>query len=405
MGHGATPLRVMRVVARMNVGGPALQSVMLMRGLPPDRFEQRLYTGFVEPDEADYVDLRAPGLTVHRVPTLGRRIRPADDVRALASLTAEMRRFRPHIVHTHTFKAGVLGRVAATLAHVPGRVHTFHGHLLKGYFPPRTVRLISMTEGILARYTDHLIAVGDRVRDDLLAAGIGRAGQYTVVPPGTSLKPLPPSQAAREQLGLPAGGKVVAYVGRLTRIKRPDRLVAVAREVRAAVPGVTFAICGDGEHGGELSSAAHALGPSVRLLGWRADVETVYAAADLVLLTSDNEGMPVSLIEAGLAGVPAVATNVGSVAEVVKDGSTGLLTRCDAGDLAQSVIRLLRDDSLRCQMAAAATSWTRERFSAERLVADVERLYEAIALDRGWWPDPSLMESPRHPQDAREVAP
>ena len=405
MGHGATPLRVMRVVARMNVGGPALQSVMLMRGLPPDRFEQRLYTGFVEPDEADYVDLRAPGLTVHRVPTLGRQ-HPAGRRCARAGLAdrGDAPLSPAHRAYPY-FKAGALGRVAAALAHVPGRVHTFHGHLLKGYFPPRTVRLISMTESILARYTDHLIAVGDRVRDDLLAAGIGRAGQYTVVPPGTSLKPLPPSHAAREQLGLPASGKVVAYVGRLTRIKRPDRLVAVAREVIAAVPGVTFAICGDGEHGGELSSAAHALGPSVRLLGWRADVETVYAAADLVLLTSDNEGMPVSLIEAGLAGVPAVATNVGSVAEVVKDGSTGLLTRCDAGDLAQSVIRLLRDDRLRCQMAAAAKSWTRERFSAERLVADVERLYEAIALDRGWWPDPSLMESTRHPQDAREVAP
>jgi len=404
MGHAATPLRVMRVVARMNVGGPALQSVTLMRGLPPDRFEQRLYTGFVEPDEADYVDLRAPGLMVHRVKTLGRRIRPTDDVRALAALTAEMRRFRPHIVHTHTFKAGAIGRVAAAMAHVPGRVHTFHGHLLKGYFPPRTVRLISTTESILARYTDHLIAVGDRVRDDLLAAGIGRAAQYTVVPPGTSLKPLPPLQAAREQLRLPAGDKVVAYVGRLTRIKRPDRLAAVAREVVAAVPGVTFAICGDGELGAELSSAARALSPSVRLLGWRADVETVYAAADLVLLTSDNEGMPVSLIEAGLAGVPAVATNVGSVAEVVKDGSTGLLTRCDVNDLAQSVIRLLRDDRLRCQMGAAATSWTRGQFGAERLVADVEHVYEAIALDRGWWPHHSGMGGAGHPQGAREVA-
>ena len=274
MGHGATPLRVMRVVARMNVGGPALQSVMLMRGLPPDRFEQRLYTGFVEPDEADYVDLRAPGLAVHRVPTLGRRIRPADDVRALAALTAEMRRFRPHIVHTHTVKAGILGRVAAILARVPGRVHTFHGHLLKGYFPPRTVRLISMAESILARYTDHLIAVGDRVRDDLLAAGIGRRGPVHSGPPGHAPRAAAgPARRHVEQLGLPAGGTVVAYVGRLTRIKRPDRLVAVAREVIAAVPGVTFAICGDGELGGELSSAAHdlAFGAAARMAGRRRD--------------------------------------------------------------------------------------------------------------------------------------
>jgi glycosyltransferase involved in cell wall biosynthesis len=267
------------------------------------------------------------------------------------------------------------------------------------------VRLIRLTESILARHTDRLIAVGDRVRDDLLAAGIGRAGQYMVVPPGTSLKPLPPREAAREELGLPADGKIVAYVGRLTRIKRPDRMVAAAREVIAAVPGVTFAICGDGELGSELSSAAHALAPSIRLLGWRADVEKVYAAADLVLLTSDNEGMPVSLIEAGLAGVPAVATNVGSVSEVVKDGSTGLITRCDAGDLAQSLIRLLRDDRLRSQMGAAAMSWSRERFGAERLIADIEGLYGAIALDRGWWPDRTAMDGTRFPQHANGVAP
>jgi glycosyltransferase involved in cell wall biosynthesis len=404
MGDGAKRLRVMRVVARMNVGGPALQSVLLMRGLPPDRFEQRLYTGFVEPDEADYVDLRAPGLAVHRVPALGRRIRPADDIRALTALTAEMRRFRPHIVHTHTFKAGTLGRIAAAAARVPGRVHTFHGHLLKGYFPARTVRLISAAESMLARHTDHLIAVGDRVRDDLLAAGIGRPGQYTVVPPGTSLGPLPDTRVARAELGLPTGGTVVAYVGRLTRIKRPDRLAAVAREVIAAVPDATFAVCGDGELAAELSSTARDLGRSVRLLGWRADVEKVYAAADLVLLTSDNEGMPVSLIEAGLAGVPVVATNVGSVSEVVNDGATGLLTRCDAGDLARSVIRLLHDDSLRRQMGRAAASWSRGQFGPDRLVADVQRIYEAIAVDRGWWPDPPVAESTSRASDVREVA-
>ena len=139
-------LRVMRIIARMNVGGPALQAVTLMRGLPADQFEQRLYTGFVGPDEADYVDLRAPGLPVYRVPTLGRRIGIAADARALAALTVEMRRFRPHIVHTHTAKAGTLGRAAAILARVPGRVHTFHGHLLQGYFAPPATRLVARAE-------------------------------------------------------------------------------------------------------------------------------------------------------------------------------------------------------------------------------------------------------------------
>ena len=201
MSHRVRTLRVMRIIARMNVGGPALQAVTLMRGLPADQFEQRLYTGFVGPDEADYIDLRAPGLTVHRLPTLGRHIGLADDARALVALTAEMRCFRPHIVHTHTAKAGTLGRVAAILARAPGRVHTFHGHLLHGYFGPHTSRLIVGAESALARRTDRLVAVGTQVRDDLLGAGIGQPGQYTVVPPGTRLGPLPDRLCGAQRLG------------------------------------------------------------------------------------------------------------------------------------------------------------------------------------------------------------
>ena len=393
----------MRIIARMNVGGPALQAVTLMRGLPADRFEQRLYTGFIGPAEADYIDLRAPGLAVHRVATLGRRIGLADDAQALATLTAEMRRFRPHIVHTHTAKAGTLGRAAAILAHAPVRVHTFHGHLLHGYFAPRTARLVVAAERMLARHTDLLVTVGAQVRDDLLGAGIGRPVQYAVVPPGTRLGPLPDRRAARRELGLPQAGPVVAYVGRLTRIKRPDRLIAVAREVIKAVPEATFVVCGDGDLACEVSCARAELDPSLRLLGWRADVETVYATADLVLLTSDNEGMPVSLIEAGLAGLPAVATEVGSVAEVVEDGRTGLLAPCDAGQLARHVIRLLRDDGLRHRMGASAAARGRERFRPERLILDVQRLYEALAVQRGWWPRCSGMPDIEPAPDSRQI--
>jgi glycosyltransferase involved in cell wall biosynthesis len=380
-------LRVMRIIARMNVGGPALQAVTLMRGLPADQFEQRLYTGFVGLDEADYVDLRAPGLPIYRVPALGRRIGVAADARALAALTAEMRRFRPHIVHTHTAKAGTLGRAAAILARVPGRVHTFHGHLLQGYFAPPATRLVARAESLLARHTDRLIAVGAQVRDDLLAAGIGRPEQYDVVAPGTRLGELPDRLTARRALGLPRDVPVVAYVGRLTRIKRPDRLITVAREVIRALPDAQFVVCGDGDLAAEVAGTATDLGRSLRLLGWRADVETVYAAADLILLTSDNEGMPVSLIEAGLAGLPAVATAVGSVAEVVEDGRTGLLASCDAEHLARNVIRLIGDGVLRHRLGAAAAARCRELFGPERLVSDVQRVYEQVAAQHGWWPE------------------
>ncbi|WP_225837932.1 glycosyltransferase [Streptomyces sp. NK08204] len=385
VGPERSRIRVMRVIARMNVGGPALQVSTLMRGLDPELFDHRLYAGFVGPDEADYVVQRAPDVQVCRVPTLGRAVRPTDDLRALAELTAAMRRFRPHIVHTHTAKAGALGRAAAVLARVPVRVHTFHGHLLHGYFTPAKTRLLVQAERSLAAVTDRLVAVGCSVRDDLLAAGIGRPRQYAVVPPGTTLAAPPSRSQAREELGLPQECPVVAYVGRVTRVKRPDRFLSVAREVRRTVPNARFLVCGEGDLQGDLETAAD-LRESLHLLGWRADVETVYAAADLVLLTSDNEGMPVSLIEAGLAGVPAVATNVGSVAEVVRDGHTGFLAPPDAGDLTRHVVRLLGDDRLRHRMGQQARSWTTQRFGAERLVRDTHDLYASIAGARGWWP-------------------
>lgn len=382
-------VRVMRVIARMNVGGPALQITQLMRGLSAEHFEQRLYCGSVGPGEADYVRLCAPDVETYQIPVLGRSVRPTDDVRALALLTAAMREFRPHIVHTHTAKAGTLGRLAAVLARVPVRVHTFHGHLLHGYFSPITTRLVVTAERALARLSDRLVAVGDRVRDDLVAAGVGRAGQYVVVPPGTALGALPDRVVARDKLDLPATAPVVAYVGRLTRIKRPDRLLEVARAVRREIPGVRFLICGDGDLGdcGDLGGTGGLDDAGwLRMLGWRADVETVYAAADVVLLTSDNEGAPVSLIEAGLAGLPAVATRVGGVPDVVSDEVTGLLAAPDAGELAGHTVRLLRDEGLRAHMGERARRWTTDRFGAERLVADTHELYARIAVDRGWWP-------------------
>jgi glycosyltransferase involved in cell wall biosynthesis len=405
----------MHVIARMNVGGPALIVGTVLRDLPPDRFSQRLYTGEVGADEADYLDLCAADLPVQRVPGLGRSVRPGDDALTLVHLARAMRRYRPHIVHTHTAKAGTLGRVAAAMTGVPARVHTFHGHLLHGYFSPAVTRLVVGAERALARRTDRLVAVGTRVRDDLVAAGVGRSEQYLVIPPGIDLPPVPTQAEARSRLGLPPRAPVVAFVGRVTGIKRPDRLVDVARRVLARIPDAIFVVCGDGDRLGDLIEATADLDGAVRLLGWRADVETVYAAADLTLLTSDNEGTPVSLIESGLAGVPVVATDVGSVAEVVVDGATGLLASpatepelCAA--LAGQVIRLLGDHRLRQTMGRQARLHTGERFGVGRLIADTADLYTSLAIDKGWWRNapagtsvPADPEAPNAPASAGET--
>ncbi|MEQ4304565.1 glycosyltransferase [Plantactinospora sp. B6F1] len=370
----------------MAVGEAAPQVGALMRGLDPDRFEQRLYAGPVEPGAGDYRRLRAADVPVRVLPALRPPVRPLDNVRALAALIAEVRQFRPDLVHTHDLRAGVLGRVAAVTCRVPIRVHTFHTHPVSGA-PPVTGQLVAGAEWILARTSHALVAVGARVRDELLAASIGRPDQYIVMPPGVSLSPLPGPDDARRTLGLPATGPVVAYLGPLDAPKRPDRFLAVARAVRHSRADVRFVVCGEGARLAELVRMAAAQRIEMTFLPWRSDLETVYAAADLVLQTSDHEGTPLTLIEAGHAGRPVVATDVGGTAEVVRHGRTGLLCdRRDVDGLTRAVLRLLADDGLRHRMGRTALAETREAFGTPRLVAATRDLYHRLAMARGCWP-------------------
>jgi glycosyltransferase involved in cell wall biosynthesis len=342
----------------MTAGGASLQVSALMRGLDPDQFEQRLYLGSPAPD----LDARV-------IPALDRPVRLGQELRTLATLTAAMREFKPDLVHTHTAKAGTLGRIAAALARVPLRVHTFHEHARS--------TLALRAERALARRTDLLLAVSNRVRDDLVAARVGRQRQYEVVPPGVSL-PAPPSrEEARRTLALPATGPVVAFVGRVNRLTRPDRWLAVAREVRQALGDVRFVVCGEGDLLAQTASGAGGLG--VTFLPWRQDVETVYAASDMILRTSDEEGLPVSLIEAAMCERPVVAANVGEVSEVVRHGETGLVTDPDLASLTGAVIRLLRDDTLRRWMGRRAAEEAKVRFGSAQLVADTAELYRRLA--------------------------
>jgi glycosyltransferase involved in cell wall biosynthesis len=378
------PIRVLRIIARMNVGGPALQVVALTEGLNPQRFSSRLLVGDVGSGEADYLDLRAPHVSARRVPGLGRSPNPWGDVRALASIIKEIRRFRPHIVHTHTAKAGVLGRTAARITRTPATVHTYHGHLLSGYFSPAVTKGVVTVEKSFAPGTTRLVTVGEQVKEDLLAVGVGSPPQYTVVPPGVSLPPALARSEGRTLLGLPQEIPLVAFVARLTSIKRPDRFVEVCKQVAQRLPAAEFIVAGGGKLLNEMKRQALPLGRRVRFLNWRSDIQNVYAAADVVLLTSDNEGMPVSLIEAALVGTPVVTTSVGSASEVVVDGVTGLVTSTDVGELAEATVALLEDHETRRQMGKAASERALREFSSQRLIDDTEKLYEAIAAEKGF---------------------
>jgi glycosyltransferase involved in cell wall biosynthesis len=383
-----TRTRVLRIITRMNVGGPALHVTLLADGLDANRYETCLLTGATDETEGDYLDLtgrRVPNLIP--VPALGRAIALRQDVPAYRHLARIIRTFRPDIVHTHTAKAGLLGRLAAYLNGVGILVHTFHGHVLRGYFSRPKQACFVQAERALARATTRLIAVSGRVREELLAMGVGRPDRFDVVPLGFDLSAFlqdgRPSGGIRRALGLSPTTPTVGIVARLVPIKAHEVFLDMAADVAAARPDVAFLVVGDGERRQDLEAAARSrgLGSRVHFLGWRADIDRVYADLDVVVLTSRNEGSPVALIEAMAAARPVVATRVGGVGELV--GDSGLLTDVDdARALALGVRRLLDDRAMAARLGQRGRSRVVPAFSRERLVADIDALYQRLLAER-----------------------
>ncbi len=369
----------MRIIARMNVGGPAVQVSGLMRGFNRAEFDHRLYTGFCAIDEADYLDSVATDIKAIRIDGLGRRVSLRGDIRAFLSLVKVIREFKPHIIHTHTAKAGFLGRLASLVSFQKSfRVHTFHGHLLNGYFGSFKRALVVITEKFLALITQQLLAVGDKVRQDLLDAGIGSNEKFGLMPPGLAIGNLPSKNDALTFFGLNKERLQCAFIGRVTHIKRPNRFLDVVSEIKKRDISLDFFIAGDGELLEACRERIITEELPVKVLGWQSNIERVLSAADIVVLTSDNEGTPLSLIQAGMAGLPVVSTNVGSVPEVVLDNTTGLITGLDVQEIADALEKLVSDKALRAQLGNAAKEFTWANFGVQRLVRDHELLYKKL---------------------------
>ena len=376
-------IRVMRIIARMNIGGPAVQVSGLMRGLDPTRFDHRLVTGFCAEDESDYLETVATDVAATRINGLGRSISPKADFFACIQVLREIRKFQPHIIHTHTAKAGVIGRVASILSGTKSiRIHTYHGHLLQGYFGKGKTLLVIIIEKFLGFFTTKLLAVGKKVMDDLLSAGIGSPEKFGVMPPGLKLDSLPTRKVACEELGLDASLTYCAFIGRITKIKRPDRFLDVVAEIQNQKVPVHFIVAGAGDLLDYCRERVANENLPVTFLGWREDIETVLAASDLVLLTSDNEGTPLSLIQAGMAKIPIVSTDVGSIREIVVNNETGILTDLTTRSITSALKGLLDDATLREDMGLAAYDYTVQRYGVERLVKDHENLYLELLNDQ-----------------------
>ena len=370
------PARVMQVIARMNVGGPAILVADLMRDLDSSKFETRLVTGYCDENESDYLDEVATDIKANRIPGFGRSISVGNDLKAFFLLMKEIRRFRPDVVHTHTAKAGVLGRVAAFIA-MPGakRIHTFHGHLLHGYFGSRKVQIVVFLEKILGLITYKFVAIGNVVKADLVKAGIAKGRKFEVIYPGLQNLDLYPKLEARKILRFDSMKIYVVYVGRLTQIKRPDRLIDLGRSLKASHPTAHLVIAGAGELLEDLMMKSEHESLPITFLGWRNDIDMILSASDIAVLCSDNEGIPLTLIQASQAGLPIVSTYVGSVSDIVLDGITGLLTEVSGKGVIQGVSKVIDDPGLRARLGESGQKRAKELFSSQAMVKRHEELY------------------------------
>ena len=384
---GEDKIRVLRVIGRLNVGGPSIHVVNLSAGLEPNRFEQLLVVGKESRDEGSMLDYALTrGVWPHRISEIvtSFNLTPRD-IKALKRLWTLMRLYRPHIVHTHTAKAGLLGRLAARLAGVPIVVHTFHGHVLHGYYGPARNWLLRRMEQSLAWLSDRLVTVSDQVKRDLIDYGVAGANKITVIPLGLDLDPFLDARSRRgefrREMGLAAGAKLIGIVGRIFPIKNHALFLESAARIAARDNAARFVVVGDGTLRPALEDQARQLGIAERVLftGWRVDLPRIYADLDVLVVSSNNEGTPLSAIEAMATSCPVVATRVGGIPDIITDEVTGrVVSPGDAEAIASAVLDLLSDAEKAARIGVNAMTAARQRFDVKRLINDMDGLYREL---------------------------
>jgi glycosyltransferase involved in cell wall biosynthesis len=392
-------VKVLRIIARLNVGGPAQQVGVLSERLARHGCDTLVVHGAIGEGEADgEPGVRARHVKTLQLPSLRRKLAPGADLVSWWRLISVMRACEPDIIHTHTAKAGTLGRLAALVYNVTRPrakralvVHTFHGHVLSGYFGPAASRLARLTEWGLAGVGDVVLTLSPRQRHDIVHRfRIAPEHKVRIVPPAVDIEPLlgvgPPNAAARVRRGFPPDAFVIGYVGRFAPIKDLATLLRAFGVVAERLPQARLMLVGGGETRGELERLTTTLGMDGRVVfsGWLNTLADVYEVCDVVALSSLNEGTPLTVIEAMAAGRPVVATAVGGVPDLVEDGVTGLLV--PAGDgvaLARALLELGEDECARAKMRLAGRERAERQFHPDRATSEVMRVYsEALAAKR-----------------------
>ena len=394
MTESGQPIRVLRVIARLNMGGPAIHVASLAAGLETRGYHTTLVAGSLArgEDSMDFLAQRL-GVDVVSIPELQREVSVLHDARSVLRVAELIRDERPHILHTHTAKAGAIARAAALLAggaRPPVVLHTFHGHVLKGYFDAGRTAFFRQVERALARASDVLVAVSPEVRDELVELGVAPYEKFVVIRLGIPLEERLGDPTAdsdyRRLYGIPSEAFVVGWVGRMTGVKDTSAVVEIVRVARERGVDAVLCMVGDGPDRERLEQLAHELGIAryCYFVGYQSDVAGYYRLFDAFLLPSVNEGTPVSAIESLASGTPVVANRVGGVPDVVRDGVDGFLVEPGDTDAAAARLETLAaDPELRARLGESGRSRVLERYSVERLVDDVDRLYRSLLAAKG----------------------
>lgn len=380
--------KVIRIIARLNVGGPAIHVILLTAGLDSEQYETLLVSGVEAPEEGNMHALAdGKGVKPFIIPSLGRELNPLYDLKTFWQLFRLIRKEKPDIVHTHTAKAGTVGRLAAWLAGVPIIVHTFHGHVLHGYFSPLKSAFFQSVERFLAKRSHTIIAVSESCRDDLLKYKISAPEHIITIPLGLELnrfseQPDHVRTEVRQELGIPTGAFTVGMVARMVPIKRHEDFFRAIAKVLEHYPDTYFVNAGDGELKPRLMELARELQITHRCLfpGFRDDQERLYQAFDATVLTSANEGLPVAVIESLSAGKAVVATRVGGVPELIEDDRTGYIVEPGKIDsIANGLIKAIADPEKTTEMGRLAQTETIRKYASQRLINDIEKLYQHLS--------------------------
>ncbi len=388
--HIKNQIKIIRVIARLNIGGPAIHTCLLTKYLSNENYSSLLISGELSEGEGDMSYLLGDSESNHiHIPTLQREISPLADLKSIIKLYKIFRKEKPDIVHTHTAKAGMVGRFAAFLAGVPVRIHTYHGHVFSGYFSRIKTLIFIWIEKLLAFLSTRIIVISEKQKSDICNKyKIASEKKVSLIPLGFDLENFSSIESNknhwRKKFNIPDDAPIIAIIGRLTAIKNHQLFLDIAKEINKKISSAHYLIIGDGELYSEIQKKVIELelGANVHFTGWVKELSLLYSDIDILTLTSSNEGTPVAIIEAMFYHIPVVSTKVGGVPDLINNGENGFfINSINSKDFTDIIVKLLKNEKLRKKIGEAGNRFVKERFSAKRLITDIDRLYQRLIND------------------------